>query len=371
MGAGERASVVTPAAWPSRGLLTALTGGVPAWITLPLEALLGRDFPTALRSEVVLEVPASVLADQETVRGCRDWRDAGFRLAVCANPEDHARPALYAVADLVRAHLPPGPADGVASAVAVVGGFHGPLAVSGVDTMETQRVLRDLGVAYFHGRFYTTPHAVLPTRPSVSFATVARLLSMLERAELSDRAIEQELRADPALSLNLLRMANSAASGMRAVGSILHAIQIIGRNGLRRWLALLAVEGSVAGTAVERERRLRVLEQARFCEHIAEGIGLRRHANSLFLTGMLAALAPMTDASPSSLVTDLHVNSDVADALTGRGGLYAPVLALATAYANGEWRTVAALGQQLPVLAHLPAWYEAAIAWARESLART
>jgi EAL and modified HD-GYP domain-containing signal transduction protein len=325
----------------------------------------------ALRGAVVVEVPAGVLAEPQTVAALRDCREAGFRVAVQANDDDPGRAALYTVASSVRFDLARGdaaePADGVPPSLSGAGYA---LVASGVDSMARFGALRAAGVHSFAGRFFTAPEAVVDARLPVSFGTVTRLLAMLEQAELSDRAIEQVLRADPALSLKLLRMVNSAASGVREVGSILHAIQIIGRNGLQRWLALLAVEGGQAGTALERERRLWVLERARMCELIAEGIGLRRHANSVFLTGMLSAIGPMMGASPLELTDTLHVNRDVADALAGRGGLYAPVVDLASAYAVGDWRTVRSLGQPLGVCGALAGWYRSAVGWARDSLAR-
>ena len=169
------------------------------------------------------------------------------------------------------------------------------------------------------------------------------------------------------MSLKLLKIVNSAASGGRGVGSILHAIQLFGRNGLQRWLAVLSVGSSARSSAVERERTLVALERARFCETIALGTGLRGHASALFLMGMLSCTLSLAGATTDDMVAQLRVSGDVSSALLGRDGLYTPVVALASAYMVADWVTAVEIGGRLRVLEQLPGWYAGAATWAREA----
>ncbi|MCC7195109.1 MAG: HDOD domain-containing protein [Gemmatimonadaceae bacterium] len=345
-------------------------GGSRIWVPLAPDALYDRAFVPGLRDATVLEVPASLAADGQAVAACRDWSDAGFRIAVRAAQRGGRQEQLYSLAYAIS--FDAGgccreAADGFAKELT---GLGRPLAAVGVDSLTEHATLRNAGVRYFTGRFYTTPEAAPSMQLSVSLGTAAKLMGMLARPDLSDRAIEKELRSDPALSYNLLRMANAASTGLGAIGSILHAIQIVGRNGLQRWCALLAVGNSAASTPMERERRMFVLERARLCELIAEGTALRRHASSLFLTGMLSAMLPMVGKPNDGVVDGIAVNSDVARALAGDNGLYTPVLSLASAYSYGNWTEAEAIGRQLDVLHQLPQWAHAAVKWAREALAR-
>jgi c-di-GMP-related signal transduction protein len=51
--------------------------------------------------------------------------------------------------------------------------------------------------------------------------------------------------------------------------------------------------------------------------------------------------------------------------LTGSGP-HAPILALATSYASGQWETAIELGSRLELVDHLAPSYAEASAWARD-----
>ena len=66
-----------------------------------------------------------------------------------------------------------------------------------------------------------------------------RLLALLSR-DADTSAVEKALKQEPALTLNLLRLTNSAGGGMiTRITSLSHAIAILGRRQLTRWLQLL------------------------------------------------------------------------------------------------------------------------------------
>ena len=61
---------------------------------------------------------------------------------------------------------------------------------------------------------------------------------MLDDAETT--SLESLFKREPGLSINLLRLANSAAVGARVqIDSLRHAITLLGRRQLQRWLQLL------------------------------------------------------------------------------------------------------------------------------------
>ena len=97
------------------------------------------------------------------------------------------------------------------------------------------------------------------------------------------------LRRDVALSYKLLRMVNSAAIGGRDIWSIGHALRLLGRDQVARWLGLLLVTDG-AKDGVRAELMNLALVRARMCELLADASGVPRARGPLFLVGMLSVL---------------------------------------------------------------------------------
>jgi EAL and modified HD-GYP domain-containing signal transduction protein len=182
--------------------------------------------------------------------------------------------------------------------------------------------------------------------------------------------MERELRADPGLSFKLLRIVNVAATGGRGINSILHAIRLVGRSSLYRWLSLLFVSATPRASDVDRELVLLTLERGRFCELIALEAGNTDGAGALFLAGLLSSFDTVLGVPMEKLLSQVQVSDEVAAALLGQDGPYTQWLRLASSYAVADWDTVVSIGERLGVLNALPRLYGEAGAWARGILVR-
>jgi hypothetical protein len=68
----------------------------------------------------------------------------------------------------------------------------------------------------------------------------------MEDADTSE--IENAFKHEPGLTLDLLRLTNSAASGLTTrITSLRHAIAVLGRRQLQRWLQLLIYANADSG----------------------------------------------------------------------------------------------------------------------------
>lgn len=77
-------------------------------------------------------------------------------------------------------------------------------------------------------------------------------MNLLVSDSASDTDIEEAFRRDASLSYKLLRMLSTAAHSGRGIESILHAIRLLGRGTLQRWLSLILVSSFAnSGTDVE------------------------------------------------------------------------------------------------------------------------
>jgi EAL and modified HD-GYP domain-containing signal transduction protein len=169
--------------------------------------------------------------------------------------------------------------------------------------------------------------------------------------------------------VKLLRIVNNAASGHHRVASIRHAIQLAGRRTLYQWLALLLVASMPTTNDAEREAILVSLERGRFCELLAMDVGRREEADAAFLVGLLAELDQLLGVPREQLIAELGLSDDVAAALRGEPGPHTPYLAVANAYAQGAWETVASNAPDVGVAqTELPELFGEASGWARQVL---
>ncbi len=181
-----------------------------------------------------------------------------------------------------------------------------------------------------------------------------------------DGDIEDMLRRDVALSYKLLRMVNSAALGGRDIWSIGHALRLLGRDQVARWLGLLLVtDGKTDG--VRAELMTVSLVRARMCELLANASGVPRARGPLFLVGMLSVLDQMLETPMDMLADSMELAPDIRAALLHRQDFYGEVLSLIEAYEQGWWDQVDALSEVVGVSPSvLPSLYIDALSWSTE-----
>jgi len=171
-----------------------------------------------------------------------------------------------------------------------------------------------------------------------------RLLAEIER-DAETRKLELAFRADPELSYQLLRLLNSAAFGLRTkVKGIGHAITLLGRRQLQRWLQLLvyAQPGKTAGAPNP------LLQLAAYRGGLLEELArLARlppdELDSAYMVGIFSLLDRLVPLPLASIVKDLPIAPPIAAALAHGEGMMGQWLALAVASERGELDSAAAL----------------------------
>ena len=348
--------------------LDQITGNTPAWINFPRELLLRHDFDLLDPRRCTIELLESVACDHDTIAACRALRERGFRLAL----DDFSGGADYLplleLAQVVKIGVHQRSEAELTALVQRLRGNSVELLAEQVEDKDTYELCRRLGFSLYQGYHLRRPEVVQRRDLPVEFRGTARLMRLLDDDTNPDRDVETEFRADPGLSLKLLRIVNSAALGGRGVESILHALQIVGRVSLHRWLALLLVGAAPRANDVDREFVMLALERGRFCEVLAHRSGRDLAAGSLFLAGLLSMFQEILGVSMEELLRQVSVSPQVVAALMGEPGPYTPYLALATSYARGDWPRAIDLGGQLGVVDKLPDCYAEAGGWARRVL---
>lgn len=346
-----------------------LTGGVPGFVNCTREMLVDGTFRLLPRESVVIELLESVEADEEVVDACVRIVESGYRLALDDFVAGPGTEPLLRVAEIVKIDVLSRSSAETAELVAMMRGLGVRMLAERVETEEMRRRCEELGFDLFQGYFFARPEILANREVPVEQAGIIRLMNRLRDERATDGELAEEFRVDPSLSYRLLRIVNAAALGGRGVRSIPHAIQLVGREALHRWLSLLLVSSLSTGSDLSVELVHLAVQRARLCELLGEWRGRTEEEEPLFLVGLFSMLDALLRVPVERIVESVDLAPDVRDALLHRGGPYAPALELVEAYERGAWDRVPALAATVGVSAlDLPDLYVRALQWSRERL---
>jgi EAL and modified HD-GYP domain-containing signal transduction protein len=203
------------------------------------------------------------------------------------------------------------------------------LVTRGLPSIEEFRFCYRLGATLFQGPFVTSREDWRERELPPNTARIGALIARL-RADASTHELADLLKQDAALSLRLLRYINSAANALpQPVSSIEHALTLLGRDKLYRWLILLVCSAGPNG-----ERAGAALETALVRGRMMELLGATHPAaerEALFLVGLLSLVDVILQVPMEKALAPLALGADIDAALRGNSGPLQPLLALAIA----------------------------------------
>lgn len=345
--------------------LDKLTGDATAYVNITEEHLLGELYKIFDPRAVVLELLESVDGTPAVVDACRRAVAEGYTLAL----DDYdGRPSLDPLLDLVRVvklDVLGQDVPALAPQVAALRARGLEVLAERVETLSVLAQARAIGCTLFQGYVFSRPETLDGRAVNVHQATVFQIMALLNEPDATDLALEEAFRSHPSLSLSLLRIVNSAAFGGRGVDSIPHAIRLVGREALSRWMLIMLVASVGARSPVAHEAVVEALVRGRFCETVTAH-GASGDPAARFLVGLLSRMDTLLGLPMAQVLERLPVSDEVRAALLDGTGPHAAVLLLADAYENADWTLVDRLSSD----GSLPSMYAEAVSWANDRLAK-
>lgn len=301
----------------------------------------------------VLEVLETVELTPEIVERCRALKAMGFTLALddFVGLEEQHRPLLE-IADIVKIDIMGMDEATLAQTVAALKPWPATLLAEKVDSEAQARLCQQLGFTLFQGYYFARPSLISGRKLTQSQASLLRLVSLiLEDADTT--MLETTFKPEPGLTLNLLRLTNSAASGVRQrITSLRHAITVLGRRQLQRWLQLLLFANPSAGNDLASPLLQLAATRGRFMELIAGDLAgtrgdLKDHA---FMTGIMSLMPALLHAPMEDILKSLPLLPEVRQALETRTGMLGKMLSLAESLESNEEDSAARWLSELPGL---------------------
>lgn len=342
------------AAYSELGMRSAL-GNVCAFIGVGAD-FLQQDAIDLLPSDgVVLELLVDGVPDRVTLTRCQNLRARGYSLALTDyRGIDERSRLLLPMVEVIKIDLHSAGAGQLRDLAGSLRHLPIKLLAQHVESREQMARCRDLGFELFQGRHLAQAEIVSGRRLSASQAALIRLIELVGR-DVDTGVIEDAFKHEPALTLNLLRVVNAVGHrGNRLaqpVTSLRHAITLLGRRQLQRWLSLLMMAPGSSTADPTRSPLLQVAAlRGRMMELLVEVGQPRDHklADLAFLTGILS-IVPLALGLPiEEILEQITVEREVRGALCRHDGLLGKLLALLEHFDGDDAAGCDALLSELP-----------------------
>ena len=348
--------------------LERLTEGERVWINLSRELIVEKAWELLDAKAVVLEILETVEPDAEVIAAVAEAKARGYQLALDDFEWDEKWVPLLQLVHLVKVDVQGKTAEDLTPLLAKLKPFNLKLLAERVETDSVRAWCAALGFTLFQGYFYCQPETVSKRDLSAAEASAMQLLNLVRNERTPTSQVEQSIKRDPALTFKLLRIVNSAAMGFTGIESIPHALRLLGRTQLERWLTLLVMASFSGGGARQRELFKLSLTRARLLELISDV----NDRDQRFLVGMFSMLHVLLQAPMRDVIATLQLSESVSQALLERSGPHGALLAGLEAYEVGDWdRVELVTGNDDRALVQIAAHYPAALGWAIEQVKTT
>lgn len=298
------------------------------------DELLFSDLLEALPKErVVLEILEDIKPTPEVIARCQELSDQGFVLAMddIVHANDSYR-RLFDLSSIIKVDIMNMDTDFLRALVLRLKKYGKQLLAEKVETLKEFNYCKRLGFDLFQGYYFAKPTIIIGKKINASRMVIVQLLGLLiNDAETFD--LENAFKLEPGLTLNLLRLTNSVSSGLSTrVTSLRHAITILGRKQLQRWLQLLLYtnpDGSesinpLLQLAATRGRLMELL-----CAHLNGG--QREFADQAFMVGIMSLMPSLLGMRMENILEQIPISQTLKNALTHHTGDFGKLLLLAEA----------------------------------------
>lgn len=342
-------------------------GNERGFINVSAEFLMSDMLELLPTGQIVIEMLETIEITPLILERCRKLKQHGFALALddFAIMQEQYK-LLLPIVDIIKVDLMQLSAEDLTKTASKLREYPAKLLAEKVETREQFEHCKQLGFHFFQGYYFAKPVILTGKRVEPSTIALFKLLSLV-LDDASSEELESAIKGDSNLTYNLLKMVNSAGSGVsQKVDSLAKAIIVIGRRQLQRWLQLLLYtindKGQTSNPLMQlAATRAKMLEILCRCMNNQDAAMQER----AFITGSFSLLDTLLSMSMADVMAKLSLHEDVKLALVERAGQLGRLLKLIETLETGNFEAVEEQLKLLPGLdaAMLNEAQMAAIRW--------
>lgn len=315
--------------------ITNLVGNKKAFINFTRNHLINP--PPTSPETIVIEVLEDIEPDDEVLEAIRALKTRGYTIALDDFVYENHLECFLELADIIKIDVLEAKNEILEHQVTRLRKYKAKLLAEKVEDAAMLQRCMLLEFNYFQGYFLSKPNLVTGTKIASNKLVVMRLLTELQAPDIDPEKLHRIISNDPALSMKLLRMVNSAAlRRVEKIQSLFRAIILLGMDNIRHWATMLALSKL-------QDKPIALYEQTMLRARMCELLGLviaSREADIFFTVGMLSMLEVFFDAPMKELLSSISLSEENQDALLNHGGRTGLILATVQAYTEDQWQHI-------------------------------
>ena len=316
--------------------LDKLTNNKKAFINFPQGSLL-KDVATLLpKNIVVIEILETVEPNRDVITYLTELKKKGYKIALDDVIDNNKVNEFKDLIDIYKI-------DFINTTQAIRKELIkdikkvNPNAVLVAEKVETEEEVveaKENGYKLFQGFYFSKPTMIFGKDVPVRNLTCFNIMIELLNDDFSVDSIEDIIKSDVGVSYKLLKFLNSATFAfVQKIKSIKQAIALLGKNELKKWLALILI--SEMNNGQDEEITKDTILRSRFCELIEEKIQPNKKSEA-FMVGLFSNLDLFINKDMNEIMNDLPIEDEVKNALLGDECQLRDVLELVLAYEHME-----------------------------------
>jgi EAL and modified HD-GYP domain-containing signal transduction protein len=312
--------------------LEKVIGDAQGFINADADVIMSDIFVFLPRERVVLEVAGMVEASAPLLARMAELAGHGFRFAL--DDVDTITPnfeRMLPMIDFVKFDMREMTPSTLLNLAPRLKRDDKKLVAERVETRAEYDTCRELGFDYFQGYYFAKPVVIGGRKLTPSQLAILELMKLVT-SDAENIAIERAVKRDVTLALNLLRLVNTPAVGMRQrIDSVSQALIVLGRRQLQRWLQIMLYADPVQQGHSASPLLMLATTRGRLLELLAKRLrpSQRNVADIAFTVGIMSLMDALFGIPMSEIVTQIPVIDEVAAALTHRSGFFGELLRLA------------------------------------------
>ncbi len=270
--------------------------------------------PPLPASQLVIEVLEDIHPDDIVLRSLSELKKQGYRIALDDFLLTEHSKLLLPFADIIKIDVLQLGEQEIREYMLALKKPNLKFVAEKIETHEIFKLCCELGFDYFQGYFLAKPQIVEGKKAQQGTQSILQILAKITANNADFNGIAQVLSSDPGLSFRLLKMVNSPTFGSgRQVDSLSQAIAMVGLDRIRNWSTFLLL---ASNSHKPSELCIISSTRAKFCELLAIK-SKKCDASQAFTVGLLSMLDAHLDMAMSHILSQLNLNTELNDTLTG------------------------------------------------------
>ena len=315
-----------------------VVGELRGYVYVGVTILMGELLEHIPRTRFVFILDDSVAASEPVLRRLADLVERGFMFGLDEARVDADRlEQLLPLVEVVRFDLRERTLEQLVQITAQSCFSNKWLSVGNVDTLAQFEACLALGFNSFQGYYFARPVIDHERLLAPSQLAIIDIIAMIS-SDADSAQIEESIKRDVALGLNLLRLVNTAAVGTHRIDSLRQALMVLGRKQLASWLQIMLYAEArdnapsikpLLMLATARGKLLELMAQ----RHRPSNRGI---ADAAFMVGIMSLMDALFCMPMTEIVRQIAVVEEVSEALLGRTGYFGDLLAFVEALERRE-----------------------------------